>query len=95
MIYVEVLECDNTLTSHVPNKILENTLRYTRSEEDLVTFYNQGNTSPKDFSVYGNATDFDDGDCWSMMDDDDLLQVRTQVQSVSRMGNSSICFFVQ
>lgn len=71
---MEVLECENSLTSQVPNKILENTLRYTRSEEDLATFYNQGNTSPKDFSVYGNANDFDDADCWSQ-EDDDILQV--------------------
>ncbi|XP_052234570.1 phosphatidylinositol 4-kinase beta-like isoform X2 [Dreissena polymorpha] len=75
LIYVEVLQCDNTLTSQVPNKILENTLRYTRSEEDLVTYYHHGNTSPRDFSVYGNLNDYDDADCWSQ-EDDDIIQIQ-------------------
>ena len=73
LIYVEVLECENTLTCQVPNKILENTLRYTRSEEDLVMYYT-GNTSPRDFSVYGSIGDFDDADCWSQ-EDDEIMQV--------------------
>ena len=74
MIYVEVLECENMLTCQVPNKLLENTLRYTRSEEDLVTYYSTGSTSPRDFSVYGSCGDFDDADCWSQ-EDDEILQV--------------------
>ncbi|XP_052763699.1 phosphatidylinositol 4-kinase beta-like [Mya arenaria] len=82
LVYVEVLECENTLTSQVPNKILENTLRYTRSEEDLVTFYHHGNTSPRDFSVYGNLNDFDDADCWSQ-EDDEILQIQMSMRSKS------------
>lgn len=69
-----MLECEDSLTSQVPNKILENTLRYTRSEEDLTTFNHHGNTSPRDFSVYGSMTDFDDADCWSQ-EDDEIIQV--------------------
>ena len=75
LIYVEILQCENTLTSQIPNKMLENTLRYTRSEEDLnLSYYHHGNTSPRDFSVYGNITDFDDADCWSQ-EDDEIIQV--------------------
>ncbi|KAL4217995.1 Phosphatidylinositol 4-kinase beta [Mactra antiquata] len=81
LIYVEVLECENSLTSQVPNKILENTLRYTRSEEDLTTFYHHGNTSPRDFSVYGSMSDFDDADCWSQ-EDDEIIQLHMSMKSI-------------
>lgn len=74
MVYVEVLECENMLTCQVPNKLLENTLRYTRSEEDLATYYTGGSTSPRDFNVYGSVGDFDDADCWSQ-EDDEIIQV--------------------
>lgn len=72
MIYVEVLKCDNTTTSQVPHKILENTLRFTRSEEDLSQLVQQPvNGSPRpEFSVYGTCQDFDDADCWSQEDDE-------------------------
>ena len=72
LIYVEVLECENTHTAPVPSKILENTLRYTRSEEDLSS-YIRSEGSPREFSVYGN-NDFDDADCWSQ-EDDEIIQV--------------------
>ncbi|CAG5135348.1 unnamed protein product [Candidula unifasciata] len=71
MVYVEVLACDNMNTSQVPSKILENTLRYTRSEEDLSRFTQATNGSPRpEFSVYGTCHDFDDADCWSQEDDE-------------------------
>lgn len=74
LMYVEVLECENPVTSQVPSKILENTLRFTRSEEDLTHYYNRSNTSPRpELAIYTN-TDFDDADCWSQ-DDDEILQV--------------------
>lgn len=81
LIYVEVLECENSMTSQVPNKILENTLRYTRSEEDLSSFNHHGNTSPRDFSVYGSMTDFDDADCWSQ-EDDEIIQMHMSMKTV-------------
>ncbi|KAK0055821.1 phosphatidylinositol 4-kinase beta, partial [Biomphalaria pfeifferi] len=73
MIYVEVLKCDNTTTSQLPHKILENTLRFTRSEEDLTQLVLQTTAAaaPRaEFSVYGSCHDFDDADCWSQEDDD-------------------------
>ncbi|XP_053382735.1 phosphatidylinositol 4-kinase beta-like isoform X2 [Mercenaria mercenaria] len=88
LIYVEVLECENSLTSQVPNKILENTLRYTRSEEDLATFYHHGNTSPRDFSVYGSMTDFDDADCWSQ-EDDEIIQLHLSMKSIKSCDSIS------
>ena len=36
--------------------------------------YYTGNTSPRDFSVYGSVGDFDDADCWSQ-EDDEIMQV--------------------
>ena len=78
---MEVLECDNAHTAAVPSKILENRLRYTRSEEDL-TVYRQtagssgSSGSPRpEFTVYGPHPDFDDVDCWSL-EDDEIIQVR-------------------
>lgn len=76
LVYVEVLECENTHTATVPPKILENTLRYTRSEEDLTVYHTHNEGSPRpEFSIYGSlGGDFDDGDCWSQ-EDDDIIQV--------------------
>ncbi|ESO86106.1 hypothetical protein LOTGIDRAFT_129853 [Lottia gigantea] len=49
LLYVEVLECENLASSQVPSKILENTLRFTRSEEDLTGHhYSPKGTSPLD-----------------------------------------------
>ncbi len=77
MVYVEVLECENAHTTAVPSKILENTLRYTRSEEDLTQYHIRSDGSPKlEFSVYGNGShgEYDDADCWSQ-EEDDIIQV--------------------
>lgn len=46
LLYVEVLEVENVYSSHVPSKRLENTLRFTKSEEDLTTCYVRSNGSP-------------------------------------------------
>ncbi|XP_071955463.1 phosphatidylinositol 4-kinase beta-like [Antedon mediterranea] len=71
LIYVEVLECENKHTSPTPKKILENTLRYTRSEENLHTDYeNDPTVSPCAFSIY-HLNDVDH-DCW-LQDEDDIL----------------------
>lgn len=76
LVYVEVLECENAHTTPVPSKILENTLRYTRSEEDLTVYHARStDASPRpEFSVYGNGNcEFDNADCWSQ-EDDDIIQ---------------------
>lgn len=74
---MEVLEVENVYSSHVPSKRLDNTLRFTKSEEDLTTCYVRSNGSPHpEFSIYG-GTEFDDAECWSQ-EDDEILQVRTE-----------------
>ena len=89
LVYVEVLRCENAHTAPVPGKILENTLRYTRSEEDLTSQYHDGaaagqagagagpvDTPPQrpEFSFYCAGGEFDDADCWSQ-EDDEIIQV--------------------
>ena len=75
LVYVEVLRCDNAHTAPVPGKILENTLRQTRSEEDL-TSYLHGHTlvDPRPEPAPPPLGDFDAADCWSQ-EDDDIIQV--------------------
>ncbi|XP_060064447.1 phosphatidylinositol 4-kinase beta-like [Ylistrum balloti] len=79
LLYVEVLDVENAHTCQVPGKILENTLRFTRSEEDLSAICaraNGGGNSPySEFYVYGNMGEFDDAECWSQ-EDDDILQMQ-------------------
>ncbi|XP_078664883.1 phosphatidylinositol 4-kinase beta-like isoform X2 [Branchiostoma floridae x Branchiostoma belcheri] len=71
LIYVEVLECEDANTCPVPTKILENTLRYTRSEENLQEYFNS-DSPVHAFTVHPN---FDqDDDCWSQDDIDLQLQ---------------------
>ncbi|XP_059167912.1 phosphatidylinositol 4-kinase beta-like [Physella acuta] len=90
MIYVEVLKCDNTTTSQVPHKILENTLRFTRSEEDLSQLVQQPvNGSPRpEFSVYGTCQDFDDADCWSQ-EDDEIIALANRCRSSDTISQLS------
>ena len=70
--------CEKKHTSPLPNKIMENTLRYTKSEENLQDYFrhdtnNTAHTPPGGFSVYHQNDS--DHDCWSQ-EDDDILQVR-------------------
>ncbi|RUS83247.1 hypothetical protein EGW08_009011, partial [Elysia chlorotica] len=103
MLYVEVLKCDHASTSQVPHKILENTLRFTRSEEDLTQLEGEGdgaNTSPSmappatgsprpEFSVYSSAChDFDDADCWSQ-EDDDIIALANRCRSSDTISQMS------
>ena len=93
MLYVEVLKCDHASTSHLPNKILENTLRFTRSEEDLTQLENTSPSmappatgSPRpEFSVYGSCHDFDDADCWSQ-EDDDIIAVSRVISNLRSLA---------
>lgn len=78
--YVEVLEVEHLHTSQVPGKVLENTIRFTRSEEDLPSLVTRTTGSPfPEFSVFGNFVhcDLDDAECWSQ-EDDEIIQVRGQ-----------------
>ncbi|GFO28943.1 phosphatidylinositol 4-kinase beta-like [Plakobranchus ocellatus] len=104
MLYVEVLKCEHASTSQVPHKILENTLRFTRSEEDLTQLEGEGsNSSPAvappatgsprpEFTVYGSSChDFDDADCWSQ-EDDDIIALANRCRSsdtISQMSTES------
>ncbi|XP_013384891.1 phosphatidylinositol 4-kinase beta [Lingula anatina] len=88
LVYVEVLECENSHTAPVPSKILENTLRFTKSEEDLTLHY--ANCSPRsDFNLYGMSNDFDDADCWSQ-EDDDILQFAARSRSSDTLSQFSM-----
>lgn len=85
LIYVEVLTCEDKHTSPLPQKILENTLRHTKSEENLQDLYlvNQGShTPPGGFSVYYQNDS--DHEVWSQ-EDDDILQ---QYQYCNRSSSS-------
>lgn len=81
LLYVEVLEVDHLYTSQVPGKILENTIRFTRSEEDLPSLVTRTTGSPfPEFSVFGNFVhcDLDDAECWSQ-EDDEIIQMHLPV----------------
>ncbi|XP_063407864.1 phosphatidylinositol 4-kinase beta-like [Mytilus trossulus] len=81
LLYVEVLEVEHLHTSHVPGKILENTIRFTRSEEDLPSLVTRTTGSPHpEFSVFGNFVhcDLDDAECWSQ-EDDEIIQMHLPV----------------
>ena len=80
---MEVLEVEDAHTAPVPSKILENTLRFTKSEEDLTAIHARSDGSPRpEFSVYGSGMiEFDDADCWSQ-EDDDIIAVSSYGQSV-------------
>ena len=72
ILYVEVLEVEDIHTSPVPAKIM-NTLRHTKSEENLVAERSNTNEHPHPFPTY--KMDEESGDCWSQEDDEISLQV--------------------
>ncbi|KAK7484350.1 hypothetical protein BaRGS_00024355 [Batillaria attramentaria] len=90
MLYVEILRCENPVTSTLPSKMLDNTLRFTRSEEDLTHFnHHRANGSPRtEFSVYGSTTDFDDADCWSQ-EDDEIMSLALRCRSSDTISQIS------
>ncbi|XP_071804197.1 phosphatidylinositol 4-kinase beta-like [Asterias amurensis] len=97
LIYVEVLECENKHTSPLPQKILENTLRYTKSEENLQKYFHSDNqisqTPPGTFSVYHQNDS--DHDCWSQEDDEILQSYQYSKKNgssdtISQMSHDSI-----
>lgn len=85
LIYVEVLMCEDKHTSPLPQKILENTLRHTKSEENLQDMYlvkESSHTPPGGFSVYYQNDS--DHEVWSQ-EDDEILQ---QYQYCNRSSSS-------
>ncbi|XP_064488634.1 phosphatidylinositol 4-kinase beta-like [Ornithodoros turicata] len=68
LIYVEVVEVADIQTSPVPAKII-NTLRQTRSEENLPEYF--GQTAG---SVFSMCSMDDDPECWTQEDDEISLQ---------------------
>jgi hypothetical protein len=84
LIYVEVLECENAHAAPVPSKILENTLRFTKSEEDLTQMYIRTDHSPPPYISFGN-NEFDDADCWSQ-EDDEIIQVNYSICRPKNVG---------
>ncbi|CAH1773493.1 unnamed protein product [Owenia fusiformis] len=89
LIYVEVVSCDSAVAAPPPQKILENTLRYTKSEEDLTSFYtNKLDVYPRpEMPLYGNA-EFDDADCWSQ-EDDEIIQFAMKVKQSDTISQFS------
>jgi phosphatidylinositol 4-kinase len=92
LIYVEVLECENVVAAPLPQKLLENTLRYTRSEEDLTVYHARADGSPRpEFSVYGHLNgEFDDADCWSQEDDEIIQQFSMKSKSSDTISQFSM-----
>ncbi|XP_063243120.1 phosphatidylinositol 4-kinase beta isoform X2 [Bacillus rossius redtenbacheri] len=96
LVYVEVLEVDDTHTSPVPAKTM-NTLRHTKSEENLAAGDATGPAEPPSlasFNVYGNPDPDETGDCWSQEDDDisqQYLQLRKPVDrdTISQLSQES------
>lgn len=96
MVYVEVLECENAHTTPVPLKLPENTLRFTRSEEDLSACRlteqrssAEASPRPEPVGYSVGIAEFDDNDCWSQ-DDDDIIQ---QFHMKSRPSMDSLSQF--
>ncbi|KAK3088656.1 hypothetical protein FSP39_022005 [Pinctada imbricata] len=90
LMYVEVLEVENVHTSAVPGKIFENTLRFTKSEEDLSLMYTRASGSPiPEFSSCNGGMEFDDAECWSQ-EDDEILSFAAKSRSIDTISQFSI-----
>ncbi|XP_046990426.1 phosphatidylinositol 4-kinase beta isoform X1 [Schistocerca americana] len=92
IIYVEVLEVDDIHTSPVPAKIM-NTLRPTKSEDNLVAEVQCESLSSCAFSIYSSPDD-DTADCWSQEDDEisqQYMQLRKPMDrdTISQLSQES------
>lgn len=83
------MECENAHTALVPSKIKENTLRFTRSEEDLGQCRSAEQSAepslrpePSWYSI--GIAEFDGADCWSQ-DDDDIIQVKKFLTNCNKL----------
>ncbi|XP_076457046.1 phosphatidylinositol 4-kinase beta-like isoform X2 [Babylonia areolata] len=93
MMYVETLQCENPLTSSLPSKMLDNTLRFTRSEEDLTHLNHRAtatsSSSPRtEFTICYAGADFDDADCWSQ-EDDEIMSLALRCRSSDTISQIS------
>lgn len=78
LVYVEVLECDNAHQAPVPAKILDNTIRLTRSDDDLTRYTTSvassaNNGSPQIIEPQPPAVpsdEFNDECIWSLEEDE-------------------------
>lgn len=99
LLYMEAVEfTGNINTAPLPNKVI-NTLRPTRSEENLVNFYARRNVSSSNnsFTLFPQVDNF--SDCWTHDDDDGLtmqysLQFKTSCKesdkdSISQLSQDS------
>ena len=71
---MEVLECDNAHQAPVPVKILDSTIRLTRSEDDL-TRYSISNGSPHVETQHHTSNDELDDECIWSLEEDEIIQV--------------------
>lgn len=81
LIYVEVVAVTNMQVAVVPPKII-NTLRQTRSEENLPDYFVQHELSAVSFSIYPIVDD--DAECWTQDDDDISMQYVACHRSLDR-----------
>ena len=71
MVYIEVLHYDDPSMSALPCKMLDNTLRFTRSEEDIARLVSHSpHANPP---ACAGVADFDDADCWSQEEDEIMM----------------------
>lgn len=87
IIYVETLEVEDLSTCPIPTKIM-NTLRHTRSEENLGgadgSAVSAETTSLGAFSACGQCDDADPDGCWSQEDDEISQQYSQMKKPVDR-----------
>ncbi|XP_023241406.1 phosphatidylinositol 4-kinase beta-like, partial [Centruroides sculpturatus] len=81
LIYVEVVAVENMQVAVVPPKII-NTLRQTRSEENLPDYFVQHELSNVSFNIYPILDD--DAECWTHDDDDISMQYVACHRSLDR-----------
>jgi len=95
LIYVEVVEVDDINATPIPAKQNNNTLRQTKSEENLVDFGQQNSNNKTSVNGTSSVTRiassnlimssypsvYDDSDCWTPEDDEVSKQYRLRMRS--------------
>lgn len=89
LVYIEAVEVTGDLyAAPLPSKLI-NSLRQTKSEENLINYAVNGNTGVKDTSMPVYSAIDDDQDCWSHDITDSNDANKMQVDSVSLVSQSS------
>lgn len=89
LLCVEVLDCHDTITSPLPCKQLDNTLRYTRSEEDLCTAPNHSGDktspvlSPPSYNSSPSPLYEDDNEAWLY---EDVLEMAAKNHNIDTLS---------